>query len=203
VRDLESRLVQSEDWTRKPKPKVDVKPPTDITNRNDTIGRARLMQDLIVLALRTDSTRTITYSFGGQSSVPVVEGVTSDWHQLSHHGMNETKIEELKLIELAELTAVRDFLLQLKSTQENGRPLLDGTSVLLGSNLGNASAHDWTNLPVLVAGGGFKHGQHLAFDKKRNTPFANLFVTLAQRMGVEIDAFGSSTKAGVPGFEIA
>jgi len=202
VRDLESRLVQSEDWTRKPKPKVEMEPPTDITSRSATIAKSKLMSDLVVLALQTDSTRTITYSMGGQSSVPDVEGVTSDWHQLSHHGMNETKIEELKLIELAEFGVLRDFLTKLKTSQENGRSLLDGTSVLIGSNLGNASAHDWTNLPVIVAGGGFKHGQHLGYDRKKNLPFANLFVSLAQQMGVETDSFGSSTKAGVPGFEM-
>ena len=203
VRDLETRLVQNEDWSRKPKPKVDAKPPTDIANRNDAIGRKRLMNDLIVLALQTDSTRTFTYNLGGLNAVPIVEGVQNDWHNLSHHGMDGKKIEELKLIELAEFGALREFLARLKSVRENGRPLLDGTSVLFGSNLGNASAHDWHNLPILVAGGGFRHGQHLAFDTKNNTPFANLFVQLAQRMGVEIDRFGSSTKAGVPGFEAA
>ncbi|MEZ0263082.1 MAG: DUF1552 domain-containing protein [Phycisphaerae bacterium] len=203
VRDLEARLVQNRDWARKPKPKVDTAPPTDIANRNDLVGRTRLMHDLILLAFRTDSTRTITYGVRGETNVPLIEGVSNDWHQLSHHGMNETKIEELKLIELAEFTLLRDFLQQLKSAQEDGRPLLDTTTVLYGSNLGNASSHDWTNLPILVAGGGFRHGQHLAFDKKNNVPLANLFVSIAHRMNVEIDAFGSSTKPGVSGFEIA
>ena len=78
---------------------------------------------------------------------------------------------------------------------------LDRTSVLFGSNLGNASAHDWRNLPVVVAGGGFKHGQHLASDPKNNVPLSNLFVALAQRMGVDTERFGSSTAAGVKGFE--
>jgi hypothetical protein len=203
VRDLETRLVQNEAWTKEPKPKVDAKPPTDISDRNDTIGRTLLMNDLIVLALQTDSTRTITFNLGGLNSVPVIQGVQTDWHNLSHHGQDPKKIEELKLIELAEFGAFRDFLAKLKSVQENGRPLLDTTSVLFGSNLGNASAHDWHNLPILVAGGGFKHGQHLASDPKNNTPFSNLFVQIAQRMGIEVDAFGSSTKAAVPGFEPA
>lgn len=203
VRDLESRLVQNEDWARKPKPKVDAKPPTDIANRNDIVGRTRLMSDLMVLALRTDSTRSITYSIRGDVGAPVVEGVTTNWHQLSHHGKNEEKIEELKLIELAQFNVLREFLAQLKASQENGNSLLDGTTVLFGSNLGNASSHDWSNLPILVAGGRFKHGQHLAFDAKHNLPFSNLFVTLAQQMGVEIESFGSSNKPSLPGFEIA
>ncbi|MGB8168598.1 MAG: DUF1552 domain-containing protein [Chthoniobacteraceae bacterium] len=203
VRDLESRLVQNEAWARKPKPKIDAHPPTDITNRNDAIGRTRMMNDLVVLALQTDSTRTITFSLGGLNSVPVIEGVQNDWHNLSHHGQDEKKIEELKLIELAEFGALRDFLTKLKAAQENGRSLLDSTAVLYGSNLGNASAHDWHNIPVLVAGGGFKHGQHLAFDTKNNLAFANLFVALARHMGVETDTFGYSTKPGLPGFEPA
>lgn len=203
VRELEGRLVQNEEWLRKPKPKIDAEPPTDIEDRKDIVGKARLMHELMVLALRTDSTRSITYSLGGSFFVPLVDGVTTDWHNLSHHGMNENKIEELKLIELAEFRSLRDFLVQLKSAQEDGQSLLDRTTVLFGSNLGNASAHDWTNLPILLAGGGFKHGQHLAFDRKKNVPFANLFVSIAQRMGMEIDSFGSSTKAGIPGFEAA
>lgn len=203
VRDLESRLVQNEAWARKPKPKIDAQPPTDITNRNDAIGRTRMMNDLVVLALQTDSTRTITFSLGGLNSVPLIEGVQNDWHNLSHHGQDEKKIAELKLIELAEFGALRDFLTKLKAAQENGRTLLDSTAVLYGSNLGNASAHDWHNIPVLVAGGGFKHGQHLAFDTKNNLAFANLFVALARHMGVETDSFGYSTKPGIPGFEPA
>ena len=99
------------------------------------------------------------------------------------------------------MRTVRGFLAELKATQENGRSLLDNTAVLFGSNLGNASSHDWHNLPIVLAGGGFKHGQHVAMDTKSNAPFANLFVSIAQWMGVETESFGSSTKAGIPGFE--
>lgn len=65
--------------------------------------------------------------------------------------------------------------------------------VLYGSNLGNASSHDPRNLPILLIGGGFKHGQHLAFDRDNNTPLSNLFVSMLQRLGLEADAFGAST----------
>lgn len=201
VRGLEQRLVQNEEWTRKPKPKVEVKPPTDITNKNDAIGRTRLMNELILLAVQTDSTRTLTYNVTGMNSVPVVEGVETDWHNLSHHGMDPKKIEELKRIELAEFMVFRDLLQSLKALQENGQALLANTTVLFGSNLGNASAHDWHNLPVLVAGGSFKHGQHLVFDAKNNLPFSNLFVQVAQQMGVEIESFAGSSKPSVPGFD--
>jgi hypothetical protein len=192
VRDLEGRLVQNEEWVQKPKPQVYAKPPTDIQSRTDAIGKMKLMQDLIVLALQTDSTRTITLRLNGMNAVPEIAGVKNDWHNLSHHGQDPAKIDELKVIETAEFTALAAFLAKLKSTQDNGRPLLDRTAVLFGSNLGNASAHSTANLPLLLAGGGFKHGRHIAIDKEKHV-FSNLFVSLAQRMGVETSRFGFST----------
>lgn len=147
---------------------------------------------MIALALRTDSTRTITVRLSGLNQVPVIEGVNTDWHNLSHHGQDPAKIAELKIIELAEFRAFADFLGQLKAISEPGGNLLDTTAVLYGSNLGNASSHSWRNLPIVLAGGGFKHGRHLAFDEKNNLPFSNLFVALAQKTGVEIDQFGTS-----------
>jgi len=202
VRDLESRLQQSEGWSTRPKPKVEAPQPKDIADRNDAIGKQRLMYDMIALALATDSTRTVTFQLSGMNAVPTIPGVSNDWHNLSHHGKDEAKIEELKVIEQAEFTAFNDFLTRLLSTEENGRSVLDQTAVLFGSNLGNASSHDWHNVPVIVAGGGFKHGSHLANDETNNTPLANLFVSLAQYMGLETDAFASSTGVGVRGLEL-
>jgi hypothetical protein len=202
VRDLESRLQQSQGWAQRPKPATEAKPPQDIADRNDAIGKQRLMYDMIVLALQSDSTRTVTFQLSGMNAVPSnIRGVSNDWHNLSHHGKDPTKIDELRLIEEAEFVAFNEFLAKLKGIEENGRSLLDHTAVLFGSNLGNASAHDWHNLPILLAGGGFRHGSYLAFDEKQNTPFANLFVALAQRMGLEVDRFGSSTAAGIGGLE--
>jgi hypothetical protein len=100
---------------------------------------------------------------------------------------------------MAEMGAFAKLLGALKQKTEGGAPLLDNTMVLLGSNLGNANSHDWTNLPILLAGGGFKHGQHLAFDAKNNVPLCNLFVQMLQKMGQETNAFGSSTSTSVPG----
>jgi hypothetical protein len=187
VRDLEGRLVQNEEWVQKPKPKVDAKPPTDIQSRTDAIGRMNLMFDLILLALQTDSTRTITLRLSGMNAVPEIDGVKNDWHNLSHHGQDAAKIEELKIIEKAEFTALAAFLTKMKAAS-----LLDSTAVMFGSNLGNASAHSTANIPLLLAGGGFKHGRHIAIDKEKHV-FSNLFVPLAQRMGVETDKFGFST----------
>jgi hypothetical protein len=189
VRDLEGRLVQNEAWVQKPKPKVAAQPPTDIQTRTDAIGKMNLMQDLIVLALQTDSTRTITLRLNGMNAVPEIEGVKNDWHNLSHHGQDEAKIEELKVIEMAEFSAFAGFLTKLKAGS-----LLDSTSVIFGSNLGNASAHQTANLPLILAGGGFKHGRHIAIDKDKHV-FSNLFVSLAQRMGVQTEKFGFSTGA--------
>jgi hypothetical protein len=107
------------------------------------------------------------------------------------------------LIEEAEFEAFSSFLDQLKSVKEHGKNLLDHTAVLFGSNLGNASAHDWHNLPILLAGGGYRHGRYVAHDADDNTPFANLFVPLARRMGLEIDRFGSSTQGSVRGLDVA
>ncbi|QDU96367.1 DUF1552 domain-containing protein [Lignipirellula cremea] len=202
VRDLELRLQQTQGWAKQPKPKVDAEPPTDITNRNDAIGRQKLLSDMIVLALQTDSTRTITFQLSGLNSVPEIPGVQNDWHNLSHHGKDPAKIEELKIVEAAEFAAFGEFLGKLKAVKEYDGNLLDNTAVLFGSNLGNASAHDWHNVPVVLAGGGYRHGAHLAHDPKNNKPLANLFVSLAQRVGVEIDSFGSSDSAGINGLEL-
>lgn len=203
VRDLESRLQQSQGWVKRPKPKTDAPLPKDLVDRNDAIGKQRMMNDLVVLALQTDSTRTITFQLSGMNAVPTIPGVKNDWHNLSHHGKDPEKIDELKVIEEAEFAAFNDFLTKLKGLEENGRSLLDHTAVLFGSNLGNASSHDAHNIPILVAGGGYKHGQHLAHDQKNNTPLSNLLVSIAQHMGLETDKFGTSTAAGIRGLETA
>jgi hypothetical protein len=107
----------------------------------------------------------------------------------------------LEIIEKAEFKLFGEFLTKLKGVKENGKHLLDHTAILFGSNLGNASSHNTTNLPVIVAGGGYKHGSYVAHDAKDNTPFCNLFVPLAQRMGVETEKFGSNTKSTIRGLE--
>lgn len=202
IRDLEGEMQQSEQWVQKPKPIVDVEPTKDVSDKQNITGRQRVMYDLIALTLQTDSTRVVTYMQGALNSPPSnIRGVKNDWHALSHHGRDETKIAELKLIEEAQLAEFDRFLGKLRSANEGGDSLLNNTAVLFGSNLGNASSHNCTNLPIIVAGGGYKHGSHIAKDEKNNTPLSNLYVSLAQRMGVETDRFGSSTTAGVNGFE--
>ena len=203
IRELENRLDQEKSWATKPKPRVDYEQPQDVADRQDVVAKQRLMYDMIVLALQTDSTRVVTLSLGGMNAVPSnIPGVKTDWHNLSHHGKDESKIEELRLIEEAEFKEFSRFLGKLNQITEDGGSLLDHTAVLFGSNLGNASAHDWHNLPIILAGGGYRHGSYVAHDAQNNTPLANLFVALAQRMGLEIEQFGSSTAASIRGLEI-
>ncbi|MCE9563102.1 MAG: DUF1552 domain-containing protein [Planctomycetes bacterium] len=193
VRELERRLAQSEEWAKKPKPKVDAKPPQNVMNSTDLIAKTRVWFDLIHLALQTDSTRLVTLQLLGTSGVPPIPGVSLGHHDLSHHGKDPSKIEQLKKLETEKMKTLRDFLKQLKDTKEDGNTLLDRTTVFFSSNLADASTHGVKNMPVLLAGGGFKHGQHLAFDPKSNPPLCNLYVSMLQRLGLEVDKFGSST----------
>ena len=96
----------------------------------------------------------------GSTYVPPIPGVTLGHHDLSHHGKDPGKLEQLKIVEVETMKTVRDLLAKLKQSQEDGANLLDRTTVFLGSNLGDGSSHSVKNLPVLLAGGGFRHGQH-------------------------------------------
>jgi hypothetical protein len=125
--------------------------------------------------------------------VPPIQGVNQGHHDLSHHGQDPSKINQLKILELEKMKALRDFLAQLRQTREEGQNLLDRTMVFFSSNLGDAGKHSVKNMPILLAGGGFQHGQHLAFDENKSPPLSNLFVSMLQQMGIEADAFGSST----------
>ena len=193
VRDLEERLARSREWERRPKPVVDYAEPSDIDDRNQVVEKARLMSDLLRLALQTDSTRCITFYISTFHVVPHVPGVSNETHSLTHHGNEPEKIAELRRIEEAQMGVLGHLLHSLRNVDEQGSTLLDRTMVLFGSGLGSANSHSSVNLPLILAGGGFRHPGHLAFDEKHNEPLANLFVTMLQRMGVEADSFSSST----------
>lgn len=202
LRQVEQRMLTAQEWARRPRPVVDAQPPSDINNSVEVVGRVRLMIDLMQLALQTDSTRFITFALNGFNAVPAIQGVTQDWHNLSHHGQDPVRLAELRVVELQVMQLFAELLTKLKATPEGPGTLLDRTIVLFGSNLGNASSHDNTNLPILVAGGGFRHGQHLAFDPRKNPPLCNLFVQFLQRLGADVSAFGSSNGT-IPGFQMA
>ncbi len=194
VRTAEADLAEVKAWQQRPKPVVDATLPTDIPNPADLIGRVKAMFHMIPLILETDSSRVISMMIQDHGVVPQVPGVTSDQHSLSHHGQDDAKIVQLKKVEVEIVTAFNDLLTQLRERSDTNGSLLDQTTVLFGSNLGNANAHTATDLPVLVAGGGFSHGQHIVHEGD-NAPLCNLFVTMLQDMGVETDTFGQSTGA--------
>jgi len=198
VRDLEHRLQASKGWERKPKPVVNQPEPVDPANPTQYMAKVAAMYGLVRLAFETDSTRAVTLMLDSVST-PVVEipGVTiSDgYHNLSHHGKSEAKLAQLRLIDAGHMRMLADLFKGLRGVQEDGETLLDRTMVLYGSNLGDANAHSTTNMPTIFAGGGFQHEGHLAFDRARNYPLPNLFVSMLQRMDIETDRFASSTGA--------
>jgi len=202
VRDLEKRLAANEEWTHRPKPRIAAAPPKEVTDGSDLIAKQSVMHDVIYLALHTDSTRFVTLHTNGGGEVIPIEGVAEGYHSLSHHGLDSDKIAQLALIEEQQVAAWGAFIRKLKETPEGEGTLLDHTMVLLTSNLGNASAHDNKNMPVLFAGGGFRHGQHLAFDQKNNEALPKLYVSALQRLGLETDRF-SNTTGTMPGLEFA
>jgi hypothetical protein len=201
VRELERKLTQSEAWLDKPKPKVDYELPADAGGFN-FVDRVPLYYDLIKLALQTDSTRVITFSLADLGADSGGFPITRGYHQLTHHGKVESYIKELSIIERFHAKQFGRFLDQLDAVHEpNGRTLLDNTMALFGSGMGNASSHSNKNLPLLLAGGGFKHGEHIRYEKD-STPAGNLFVSMLQRFGVETDQFNLA-KGRLNGLEVA
>ncbi len=193
VRTAELDLAEVQAWQQKPKPVINAQAPTDIPSRSDLIGRVKLMLRMIPLILETDSSRVISLMIQDHGVVIDVPGVNFDQHSLSHHGQDPSKITQLKKIETGIVRSFSDLLTDLGERSDRNGSLLDQTTVLFGSNLGNANSHEPKDLPILVAGGGYSHGQHIVHDGEHNAPLCNLYVTMLQGMGVETDAFGQST----------
>jgi hypothetical protein len=194
IREAERDLAESQAWLDKEKPTVTEAPPADIASPTDLVGRTRLLMNLIPLILQSDSSRVITVMIQDHRVVPVVKGVSGEHHNLSHHGQEPEKIAQLKRIESELISSFENLLTRTKSKAENGQRLLDQTSILFGSNLGNANAHDPTNLPTLLAGGGFNHGGYNDLAKEKPTPLSNLFLSMLQHTGIETDRFANSTR---------
>jgi len=190
VREVEKRLHAAEEWERKPKPKVDGPPPKDGEYLLEKLGA---MFDLIRLAFATDSTRLATLMIRLDGFSEHIPGVTDESHNLSHHVNRPEKLKQLTNLELAQFRELASLFRRLSESKEDGVTLFDRTAVIYGSNLGNANNHDNRNLPILLAGGRFKHGQHLDFDRSKNAPLANLYVSILHHLGLETDRFGSST----------
>ena len=193
LRNAELELAEVKAWQFKAKPVVNEDVPVDIPSHSDLIGRIRTMFRMIPLILETDSSRVVSMMIHDHGVVPQVPGVNSDQHSLSHHGQDPAKIEQLKIVEAEVISAFGDLMTQLGEREDSNGSLLDQTTVLFGSNLGNANAHTPSDLPILLAGGGLKHGKHVSHKGEENAALCNLFVTILQSMGVETDAFGQST----------
>ena len=205
VRDVERQLLMSGEWVNRPKPTAPGTAPTDIAGPGQQQKKLQLMFDMIYLALLTDSTRAITIKTFG------------DHHDLSHHGKEPKKLEACRQVEVELLQAYSGLLTKLKAAEEgSGGNMLDRTMVLITSNLKDGNSHSTANLPVLLAGGGFKHGQHLTFNKPYvesiaaalkepeaktpvpvvgagSTPLCNLYLSMLQRAGIASDRFSSSS----------
>lgn len=194
IREAEQRLQQDERWSRTPKPTVDYRPPVSDLGGAQLIARCQQWYDIVHLALQTDSTRVISLYLSSQDQSGIT-GVTLAHHDASHHGQEPGKVEQLAMIEEAELRVFGEFLTKLKSTREGDSTLLERTMVMHTSNLGNSSSHDNNNLPILLAGGGFRHRGHLGYDRRNNMLMSNLFVRMMQQMGIEARSFGASTGA--------
>jgi len=170
--------------------------PAEIGSPAQYMDKLKAMYDLARLAFETDSTRAISLMLNSVAT-PVVtidgETITDSYHNLSHHGKADEKLSQLKVLDEWHMKLLNNLFSDLKAVNEDGESLLERTMILYGSNLGDANAHSTTNLPTLFAGGGFHHGQHLAFDRAQNYPLPNLFVSMLQRMGLEEDKFASST----------
>lgn len=191
VREAEHSLQQDEHWSLTPKPHVDFVAPTQDFSGPQLVERSRLWYDIVHLALQTDSTRVVSLWLSTQER-PEIPGVNLGHHDASHHGQDPAKLEQLALIEETEIKVLGEFIEKMKLSKDGDQSLLDRTAIVYTSNLGNSSSHDNNNLPILLAGGGFKHQGHLAYDTKNNTLFSNLFVRLLHHMGVEANNFGAS-----------
>lgn len=200
IRELERQLHDAEAWEYKPKPQVAMKEPPDIKDSAQLISKLRAFYDVVKLALETDSTRIVSLFIQPLGTLTEIPEVTHETHSLTHHGNRPEMIEELRKIEMAQFAALRDFLSGLESVQEGGESLLDRSSVLYGTCMGNANGHTNKDWPMMLIGGGFKHGRHVAFTKEKNEPLGRLFVSLLQRMGIEADRFAGADGT-MPGLE--
>jgi hypothetical protein len=199
VRATEKRLVKSEEWMHTPKPKVAGNAPVPAAP-DELITNMRNVCDLTYLAFKTDSTRVITFGYFRQDTV-AVPGVKVGYHNLSHHGQDEGNIAQLKRVERAFFDELKTLLTNLKNAREGDSDLLARTTIVITSNLGSGSSHSNKDLPVLLAGGRFQHGHHLAFEPG-TVPLSNLYLSVLNQFGFDDKSFGTSTGT-LKGLELA
>jgi hypothetical protein len=193
VRQIERRIDGSDKLTAS---ETDVDYPRPSGLPEDTDEHLRLMLDMMVLAFQTDSTRIISLMIGNGSdnrSYPQI-GVSEGHHTLSHHQGDKKKHDKISRINCHFVSHLAYFLQKLKAIQEGDGTLLDHAMILYGCAFGDGNAHDYMDLPVLVAGQGggtIKSGRHAHY--KKGTPLTNLYTSMLDGIGASIEKFGDST----------
>ena len=192
VRDIERRIQMAEEQSARELPSLDR--PSGVPASFDE--HAKLMFDLQVLAFQTDMTRVITFMMEREQSNRTFReiGIPDTHHGISHHQQDPVKIEKVKQINIYYAKTFSYFLDRLRSTPDGAGSLLDSIMIVYGGGISDGQEHLVQNLPVLLVGGGagqLKGGRHLRYAK--DTPMANLYLTLLDKLGIDLGNFGDST----------
>lgn len=195
IREAEARIQGIQRWQDIPKPQVEYDVSVTAHGSMDYPTLSPLMFDLLFLAIQSDSSRVFTAGFGMHNNVIEIDGVTDGYHGVTHHGNLPDRLRQLRIIDAFYIAQMARFMERLKSTETAAGNLLDETMVFFGSCLGDASRHSNRDLPIILGGGGFRHGSHVNAMQKngQQTPLNNLYTTMLQRFGVEIDRFNNAT----------
>jgi hypothetical protein len=157
---------------------------------------ARLMMDLVVAALQTNTTRVATFMLANEGSnrtFPFID-VRDGHHSISHHAGNQEKLEKIAKIDRFYVEQFAYLVDKLRSIKEGDGTLLDSTMALYGCSIGDGNRHNHDELPILFAGraqGSIQTGRHARYP--RNTPLCNLYLSILDRMGIKEERFGDST----------
>ncbi|QDT10344.1 DUF1552 domain-containing protein [Stieleria marina] len=202
LRELERRMGRQLNHLTEDAPKVDYElPPYDPIAPTMMLECEQIMFDLMALALQTNSTRVATLFIAGLGQVFTLDGQTmrAGYHALSHHGNDPDLIRDLVRVETEHMKCLSRFIKQLKEkTDVDGRPLLDTTVVMFGTGMGDASRHSNRDLPTIVSGGGFQHGQHIATDPQGSDSrlLGDVFISVLEQLGIPAPSF-SNAKQGI------
>ncbi|MBI3209752.1 MAG: DUF1552 domain-containing protein [Candidatus Solibacter usitatus] len=190
VRDVEKGIELRKRWADVPKPKAGMDEPEN----KGLVSDIPVLYDLIALALQTDSTRIATFEIAGGFEAAAL-GVRKEYHGLSHHGQVQESIDLLVKLEKYQMEQFSRFLTKLRAIDDGDGNLLKHTTVLFGSGMGNGNAHTNTNLPIILAGGAYKHGEYKMFPQSGpgKTQLSNLFLSMLHKFGLEVNRFGLST----------
>lgn len=199
IREAEERLQGMRRWQNIEKPEIakDEYDPTARGHSSMDYGfLSPMMFDLLALALQSDSSRIITANFAMHNKVIELDGVSTGYHGLSHHGKRKSHLGQLQIIETFYMEQLSRFIDKLKGFNTGRGSLFDDTMVFFGSGISDASRHSNRNLPIILAGGGLKHRGHYDAQQRHNgrqTPLNNLFTTMLQHFGVGMESFNGAT----------